>query len=84
MIATPKAAALVKGAAPAKPVLVKVEVVRPFCVAGVRLEVGATLEVSETLARELQVNGKAVPHVEKPAAKPAPSVEKQKPTSKGP
>lgn len=78
MIATSNAAALVKGAAAPAARLVKVEVTRAFCMKGERVEVGATLEVPEALARELMSNGKVVPFVEKPAAKPAPRAQEKK------
>lgn len=66
-LTTAQGAALVKGAAPTPRKVVKVEVTRAFCVAGVRLDVGATLEVTEALAQELAGCGKAIPYVEKPA-----------------
>lgn len=66
-LTTAQGAALVKGAAPTSPKVVKVEVTRAFCVSGVRLDVGATLEVSEAMARELASTGKAIPYVDKPA-----------------
>jgi hypothetical protein len=79
VITTTNAAALVKGAAASpQPKVVKLEVTRPFCIAGVRQELGAALEVAEGLARELVSMGKAVRYVEKPAeAKPAARVQEK-------
>jgi hypothetical protein len=65
---TKPGAALVKGAAPTAPKVVKLEVTRAFCMQGKRIEVGATLEVPGPLASELVTNGKATPYVEKPQA----------------
>lgn len=71
-LTTSQAGALVKGAPAAKPKFVQLEVSRPFCIAGVRKEVGDVVEVSESLARELVSIGKAIAYVAKPApAKPA-------------
>lgn len=80
MVNVANAAALVQGAAAAPQKTVKVEVTRAFCLKGERFEVGTAVEVPEVLARELQSNGKAVPHVEKPAAaKPAVRARQEKP-----
>jgi hypothetical protein len=48
---------------------VKIEVTRAFLLAGVRQEVGSSVELADSLARELIATGKAqraVPAVEKP------------------
>lgn len=68
MISVENSAALVKGAAPAATAVVKLEVVRAFCIKGVRQEVGDTVEVQAATARELMAMGKAVAYVDKPAA----------------
>jgi hypothetical protein len=67
VITTQEAGALVKGAPAAKPKVVKLTVTRAFCIAGARQEVGATVEVTEALGRELASMGKAIAYVEKPA-----------------
>lgn len=83
MIATSQAAALVKGAAATARKAVKVTVTRAFCVHGKRLEVGAALEVAESVARQLMSDGKAVAFIEKAIAKKADTPE-QKPDAKTP
>lgn len=40
--------------------LVKVRVLRPFCVAGKRVEIGAETEVPYDIARSLAASGKSV------------------------
>jgi hypothetical protein len=55
----------------------KIEVTRPFCLAGERLEIGYQAEVDDRFARELIHNGKAAkveeaaPAAEAPAEAPA-------------
>lgn len=72
MIATSNAGALVKGAPASQAKLVKLTVTRAFCIAGVRQELGATVEVTEALGRELASMGKVIAYVEKAKAKPEP------------
>lgn len=67
-LTTSQAGALVKSAPAAAPKVVKLEVARAFCIAGIRKEVGDVVEVSEPLARELTSIGKALAYVAKPAA----------------
>lgn len=71
MISVESSPALVKGAGQSAPKVVKLEVVRAFCIDGVRREVGDTVEVQAATARELAAMGKAIAYVEKPAPKRA-------------
>lgn len=78
MISVENSAALVKGAAPSAPKIVKLTVTRSFYVAGIRKDVGDVVEVPEQQARELTSLGKAIAYVEKPAA-PRKAPPKEKP-----
>lgn len=68
MISVANSGALVQGAPQSAPKVVKLEVARAFCIAGVRKEVGEIVEVPAPLAKELSAMGKAIAYVEKPAA----------------
>lgn len=57
-------------------------VLRAICMAGERVEVGATVELTNTQGTELASAGKVGPYVEpevEPEAAPAPKAKKQKP-----
>ena len=54
----------------------KIEVTRPFCLAGERLEIGAQADVDDRFGRELIHNGKAV-KVEASQPDPAPEAPKR-------
>lgn len=71
MISVENSGALVKGASQSAAQVVKLEVVRAFCIAGVRKDVGEVVEVPAPLAKELASLGKAIAYVEKPAPKRA-------------
>ena len=68
MISVENSGALVKSASQSATKVVKLEVVRAFCIDGVRKEVGDTVEMQSATARELVAMGKAIAYVEKPAA----------------
>ena len=59
MMSTATAAALVGAAQPRQQVSITVEVLRPFMHASGRVEIGARVEVSPAVARELEAAGKA-------------------------
>lgn len=70
MLSTATAAALVGAAQPRPQPSISVEVLRPFMHAGARVEVGAVVEVSPAVARELEAAGKATRNLRQAAEKP--------------
>lgn len=70
MLSTATAAALVGAAQPRTQPSTKVEVLRPFMHAGERVEVGARVEVSPAVARELEAAGKATRNLSPETDKP--------------